>query len=104
MLQISQRTGTLSDLVDPVGSYRTDNVWLFDTRLQKQFKLGEHVRVDGFFDAFNILNSNANQTQDNTTGVKAATVAGVSYSYQRFLSPTSILPPRVFRLGMRFSF
>jgi hypothetical protein len=77
---------------------------LFDTRIQKQFKIGERVRLDGFFDAFNILNSNANQTEDNTTGVKTATVVGVNYSYQRFLSPTSIMPPRVFRVGARFSF
>jgi hypothetical protein len=94
----------LNDLVEPIGNYRTDNIWLFDTRIQKEFKLTEHVRLDGFFDAFNILNGNANQTQDNTTGVKAATVAGVTYSYQRFLSPTSIIPPRVFRVGARFSF
>ena len=104
VLQISERTGTLSDLVDPIGAYRTPNVWLFDTRIQKQFKIGERVRLDGFFDAFNILNSNANQTEDNTTGVKTATVTGVNYSYQRFLSPTSIMPPRVFRVGARFSF
>jgi hypothetical protein len=104
VLQISERTGTLSDLVDPIGAYRTDNIWLFDTRIRKQFRVGEHVRVDGFFDAFNILNTNANQTEDNTTGVKSATVSGVTYSYQRFLSPTSIMPPRVFRVGVRFSF
>jgi hypothetical protein len=104
VLQVSQRTGTLSDLVDPIGTYRSDDIWLFDMRIQKEFKLGERVRLHGFFDAFNLLNSNANQTQDNTTGVKAATVAGANYSYQRFLSPTSIIPPRVFRVGARFSF
>lgn len=104
VLQVSQRTGTLSALVDPVGAYRSDNIWLLDTRIQKEFKLREHLRVDGFFDAFNLLNSNANQTVDNITGVKSTTVSGVSYSYQRFLSPTAIISPRVFRVGARFSF
>jgi len=90
--------------VDPIGSYRADNIWLFDTRIQKVFKIGERLRADVFFDAFNILNSNARQTADNTTGVKTATVEGVNYTYQRFLSPTSLIPPRVFRLGARFTF
>jgi hypothetical protein len=98
------RTGTFSDPVDPYGAYRSNNLYLFDTRVEKQLKFGERMRLGLFFDAFNIFNTNGNQTQDNTTGVKSVTVNGTPYSYQRFLAPTSVLAPRIFRLGLKFSF
>ena len=97
------RTGTFSDPVDPYGAYRSNNLYLFDTRVEKQLRFGERMKLGLFFDAFNIFNTNGDQTQDNTTGVKSVTVGGVSYSYQRFLAPTSVLSPRIFRLGFKFS-
>jgi hypothetical protein len=98
------RTGTVSIPVEPVGTYRSDDIWLADLRLQKQFKVGEHIKLDAFFDAFNLFNTSANQTQDNVTGVKTATVNGVSSTYQRFLATTGVIPPRVGRAGLRFTF
>ena len=48
------------------------------------------MRMRGFFDLFNITNSNAAETRTITTGTS-------------FLRPTAILAPRTARLGARFS-
>jgi len=96
--------GSITVPVEPVGTYRSDDIYVFDTRLEKQVRFRERYRVGLFFDAFNILNSNAANTQDANTGVRSTVVDGSKVSYQRFLSPTAILPPRVFRVGGRFTF
>jgi hypothetical protein len=96
--------GSIIVPVSPVGSYRSDNIYVFDTRVEKYFRFRDRYRVGVFFDAFNLNNSNAANTQDANTGVRTAFVNGSKVSYQRFLSPTVILPPRVFRVGGRFSF
>lgn len=57
-----------------------------------------------FFDAFNICNPNAANTQDVNTGVRTIVVDRSKVSCQRFLSPAVFLPPRVFRIGGRFTF
>jgi hypothetical protein len=57
-----------------------------------------------FFDAFNINNSNAAQNQDNVTAFKTITVNGTKTTYERFLSPTTVISPRIFRIGAKFTF
>ncbi len=96
--------GTFSAPVTPVGAYRQDNVFLFDTRIDKEIPLGERMRLGIFVDAFNLFNTDAAQNQDNVTGVRTAVVDGQSYSYQRFLRPTTLLSPRIFRFGVKFTF
>ena len=96
--------GSITIPVDPVGTYRSDNVFVTDVRVTKTFTIKERFHVSGLFDAFNIFNSNADNTQDTNTGVRTVTLNGVTTSYQRFLSPTSILPPRIFRIGVRVTF
>jgi len=96
--------GTYTLQVDPVGTYRSDDLFVFDTRVQKQFRFRERWRVDLFFDAFDILNSNAQNAESSATAVKSTSVNGQTVQYQGFLSPTTILPPRIFRIGGRFSF
>jgi hypothetical protein len=97
--------GTIYIPVDPVQSYRSDNIYVFDTRFQKDFKFKERYTVSGIFDAFNLFNTNADQNQDNVTGTRTAVLPdGTKNVYQRFLAPTTVVPPRVFRLGVRFTF
>lgn len=98
------RSGTFNAPVDPVGAWRQDNVWLVDTRISKQFTFHERFRLSGLFDVFNMLNSNADQNQDNVTGVRTLILKGQTTTYQRFLRPTTVVGPRVFRLGVRFQF
>ena len=67
----------------------------------KTFKIGEHQSIEGSFDAFNTLNSNAVLTQVNTNGPDYLKVLPQPSSAALALA---ILPPRVFRLGARWTF
>jgi hypothetical protein len=98
------RVGSLTIPLTPVGAYRQDNVALLDIRLEKRFTFHDRYQIGLFFDAFNINNSNANQNQDNVTGTKTAVISGSKVTYQRFLAPTTVISPRIFRLGVKFSF
>jgi hypothetical protein len=98
------RVGSLSVPLGPVGSYRQDNIAILDTRVEKRFTFRDRYQVGLFFDAFNINNSNGNQNQDNFTGTRTTIVNSQKVTYQRFLAPTTVVGPRIFRLGAKFSF
>lgn len=53
---------------------------------------------------FNILNSNAAQTQDRVTGLKPVVVDGTTSQVPRFLYPTVIISPRIMRFGVKVGF
>lgn len=82
-------SGTIN--VEPLDSRRHDNITVFDLRVDRGFTLGHGIRLRGFFDLFNITNSNAAETRTITTGAA-------------FLRPTAILAPRTARFGVRASF
>jgi hypothetical protein len=69
---------------------RHDNITVMDVRIERTFALAGNTRIRGFFDLFNITNSNAAETRSVTTGTA-------------FLRPTAILAPRTARVGARFS-
>jgi len=104
VLEVTLRTGTFNYTAEPFGRYREDNVTLFDTRVEKEIRLQSRRRLGLFFDAFNLTNTSASQTQDNITGRRTTTVNGQPVEYQRFLRPTVILAPRVYRFGLRLEF
>ena len=55
--------------------------------------------------SFNMFNSNAATGRDEITGTRTATLpSGERVTYARFLRPTAILQPRVFRIGVKLSF
>jgi hypothetical protein len=66
---------------------RTPNITLFDLRAEKSFRLGR-ARVMGFFDVYNIFNTNAAQALTTSSGVS-------------WLRPTAITGPRILRIGSR---
>jgi hypothetical protein len=81
-------SGTINaELLD---SRRHDHITVLDLRTERGFDFGHNLRLRGFFDLFNITNSNAAETRTITTG-------------SSFLRPTAILAPRTARLGARFS-
>jgi hypothetical protein len=95
----------------PYGSYRDPNLYVFDLRFQKTFKLRERYRMSLYFDLFNLFNSNTANVVSPVVAQKSTVVNVVGNSvygqkelYEGFLSPTTILPPRIFRVGARFSF
>lgn len=98
------RTGTFNYMVEPVGAYRGQNVTILDARIEKMLNLTRKYRLTLFFDAFNIANSNAADSQDSITGRRTAVVDRRTVEYQRFLRPTVIIGPRIYRLGFRWSF
>jgi hypothetical protein len=85
--------GIFSGTIDaePRDARRHDNITVFDVRVDKSFTLGRGLRLRGFFDLFNITNSNAVEVRTVATGTS-------------FLRPTAILSPRTARLGARLSF
>jgi hypothetical protein len=111
---IDQATGlsralnlTLNYDTEGPGAYREDNITIFDTRIEKRFRManlrGHELGL--FFDIFNITNSNASQSADNTVGRRTVTLStGEVVNYQRFLRPTGVLSPRIFRLGVKYTF
>lgn len=65
------------------------------------FRFGAQRTVGLFFDAYNLTNSNAAESQDNTVGRRQTTVGTERVDYQRFLRPTTILSPRIFKFGVK---
>jgi len=103
-LSVSTNGGTYTMVVEPEGSYREDNVTIFDIRTEKQFRLGSR-RLGLFFDLYNINNSNAAQTLDSIVGRRNVLQPdGTSLNLQRFLRPTVIISPRIAKFGVKFSF
>jgi hypothetical protein len=98
---------TLNYQAERQGDWREDNITIFDARLEKRFHLGSRTtrELSLFFDAANIANSNNSQSADNTVGRRTATMPdGEVVSYARFLRPTGVLSPRIYRFGLRYSF
>ncbi len=104
IVQLTLRTGTLDYEGERDGTFREDSIWLFDTRVEKRVRFAGHRSVGLFFDAFNIGNSNAAEVMDDITGRRTTTVDGAAVNYQRFLRPTAVLAPRIFRFGFKVGF
>ena len=77
--------------VEHADANREDNIWVFDTRVERQFKFHQNLQVRGFVDFFNITNSHASETIGRATGLS-------------YLKPALILAPRTMRLGFRIIF
>ena len=50
------------------------------------------------------MNSNAATGRDDIIGTRTAQVGSERVTYARFLRPTAILQPRVFRVGIKLLF
>jgi hypothetical protein len=79
--------GNATIKAEPKNAERTPNITVFDVRSEKTFKI-QRVQLKGFFDVYNILNSNAEQELTTSSGTS-------------WLRPTLITPPRVARVGVR---
>jgi hypothetical protein len=72
---------------EPIAANRTPNVTLVDLRTEKAFRISR-ARVMGFFDVYNVFNTNAEQTLTASSGAS-------------WLRPTAITGPRILRIGAR---
>ncbi len=105
--RVNLNMGTIYLPIAPTGKFRSPDLYLFDTRVERQFAFKERFKLNAFFDAFNIFNSNAANANGSVVGVGTVSGTGTSLDgqqYQKFLAATTVLPPRVFRMGVRFQF
>ena len=85
-LQLSY--GTVTMLMEPVGTRRMEHITLLDLRIQKTMAV-KGGRVGIFLDLFNCLNANPEQNAVWSSGTS-------------FLRPLTIVPPRIARFGLTF--
>lgn len=103
-VRVTLRTGDYDYEAEEEGTYRSDNVPIFDVSAERRFKFGSRY-ADLFVASFNTLNSNNATGRDELIGTRTATLpTGERVTYARFLRPTAILQPRVFRVGVKLSF
>jgi hypothetical protein len=104
LVNVSLRTGSYDYEAEIEGAYRSDDVPIFDISAERRFPFGRRY-VDLFVATFNVFNSNNATGMDELIGTRTATLpTGERVSYARFLRPTAILQPRVFRVGVKVSF
>ena len=82
--------GSVSVNAEPRGVRRFPTVKMIDLRVSKSFSVDRH-RLEGMLDVFNVANANTITSINGQTG-------------PQFGAPLAILGPRVFRLGVRYSF
>ncbi len=82
-------TATVAHLFEPNTRFEK-RLTQFDVRLSKRLQLGR-ARVTGMFDVYNLFN--------------ASTITGLNTRYgAAWLTPTSILPARLFKIGVQIDF
>jgi hypothetical protein len=81
--------GTQRMLAEPLGTQQQDIVAIADMRVERLFSMGGSRKLSAQFDIYNLLNSNP---EDFITWA-----SGASY-----LRPSSVIPPRIVRFGLKF--
>jgi hypothetical protein len=80
--------GNATIKAEPIDANRTPTITLVDLRAEKAFRIGAR-RLMGFFDIYNLFNTNAEQTVTAASGAS-------------WLRPIAITGPRILRIGARF--
>ena len=81
--------GTQRILAEPIDSRTQDDIVILDLRAERRFKLGKAGNLSGFFDIYNIGNSDA---ANNINWVSGST----------FEVPSAIIGPRIMRFGVKY--
>jgi hypothetical protein len=102
------RQGSFDLTVEQSGSSEKNflpNLTTLDLSAVKSFNLGERRQLQAMFDLFNVTNSNALQGWGSTSSTTSFTYNGQNITgYPTYHRPSSILPPRIFRLSARVRF
>jgi hypothetical protein len=109
--QVSQRLtvgGTTNINVEAPGSHRLDPRNQLDLRFAKSFKLGTSRSLEASVDIYNLTNSNVVwdvRTLSGTIGLRQnGDLNGTLNTVPQFLSPASILAPRIARFNIAIRF
>ncbi len=87
IVQVGFNYGTQAVLAEPLSTQRFDHTTIWDLRAEKVFRFGGRS-VSGFMDLYNITNSNAEFRQ--------LYVSGATFGF-----PSTIIPPRIIRFGVK---
>ncbi len=91
--------------VEAPGYKRLPNVNLLDVRFSRIFTFHERYRLEPEFDFYNLTNASTITSVNNSVN---AVISGTTYVPgtigSLYLNPINILPPRLFKLGLRFDF
>jgi len=85
-----------------VDDYRLDNVYEFDLRFEKNFKIGP-VQATASLDVFNVFNGGTVTYRDNRVGDFDSRGSAFTPN-PNFNQPTQVQSPRILRLGARVFF
>jgi hypothetical protein len=86
---VALNSGNTTLLAEPAQSRRTRNPTIVDTRFEKSLTSSGTRRLATFVDVYNIFNSNVENTVQTASGAN-------------FLRPTSIISPRILKIGAKF--
>jgi hypothetical protein len=114
-----QFTAALRNILNPDGTTRTTNLRqgtgaitvennayylptakLTSVRAEKKFRIAERQSLDAMFDLYNMFNWNTVTARNAVTSRVA--VNGVQIP--TFGTATNVMPPRIFKLGVRYNF
>jgi len=102
------RQATITVNAEPRGSVELPWLSTLDMRGGRRFNLGGGRQLELSVDAYNLTNANTTFAVRTTTGTSSIRVAGDSAApitqIASFLSPTSVLSPRVVRLNVTYKF
>lgn len=99
--------GNVTVNVEPLGSERLNRMTTVDLRVSKVFRAGPGD-LELMLDAYNLGNLNTAYEVRTLTGRinlrEGGLPTGALINQQQFLSPTAILPPRIFRVAGSYRF
>ncbi len=84
-------SGTQPVFLEEIKNNRSQNVTIFDLRIEKIFQLNDRLKLTGMLDFYNLLNANPETNFVLRTGSSFRDIIGV-------------LDPRAIKLGIRFQF
>ena len=93
--------GSVRTIAEPINRLRQDNITLLDLRLEKAFTRDGGKRLSPFMDLFNVFNANPEQNISWNSGTFVRSDGVTILAFQR---PTTIVPPRILRIGAKFTF
>jgi hypothetical protein len=100
--------GTVTVNVEPRGSTKLDMLTTLDARLAHTFKMSGSKEVEVVLDGYNLMNANTvwdARTLSTVTNFRpAGDPTATPVPKPTYLSPLSILGPRIFRIGAAFRF
>jgi len=96
--------GTTTVFADDWDTWRGDHFSRLDLRAEKAFTFGSHMSLGLILDVFNVFNENSATSKNGFTGSYNPADQSFVAGQGEFQRAMAVQPPRLFRLGVRFTF